>query len=169
MQPVLDVLAALNAAQVDYVVVGGVAVVLRGHPRMTVDLDLVVDLRRDNLLRALEALAGLGLRPRLPVAPESFADEATREDWVRHRNLIAFTLHDPADARREVDLFADPPIAFGELAAAADRLDVGGISVPVASVAHLVDMKLLADRPQDRADIAALSQLTELPIVDHDD
>ncbi len=43
------VLAALDAAGVRFVVVGGVAVVLHGHPRMTADLDLVVDLTASRL------------------------------------------------------------------------------------------------------------------------
>jgi len=38
------VFEALNGARVRYVVVGGVAVVLHGHARLTTDLDLVVDL-----------------------------------------------------------------------------------------------------------------------------
>lgn len=50
-----EVFAALNATGSRYVVVGGTAVVLQGHPRMTVDLDLdlVVDLAD---VRALERL-----------------------------------------------------------------------------------------------------------------
>jgi hypothetical protein len=42
-----DVFAALHRAGVRFVVVGGVAVVLQGHIRTTVDLDLVVDLAAD--------------------------------------------------------------------------------------------------------------------------
>jgi hypothetical protein len=41
-----QVLAALNAENVRYLVVGGVAVVLHGHLRTTADLDLVVELKR---------------------------------------------------------------------------------------------------------------------------
>lgn len=48
MRSIVSILAALHAAEVDHVVVGGVAVVLRGHTRMTVDLDLALDLSADN-------------------------------------------------------------------------------------------------------------------------
>lgn len=61
-------LQALNSAGVRYLVVGGVAVVLHGHLRTTADLDLVVQLERENVLKAVRALAGLGYRPRAPVA-----------------------------------------------------------------------------------------------------
>ncbi len=130
---------------------------------MTVDLDLVIDLSADNIHAALRALTDLGLRPRLPVDIDDFADPVTRADWVDNRHLVAFTLHDPNDSRREVDLFADPPITFSDLAVRADKLDVAGVLVPVASIEDLVAMKQRADRPQDRADIAALSALNELP------
>ena len=39
-----DFFSALNVEGVRYIVVGGMAVVLHGHPRMTADIDLIVDL-----------------------------------------------------------------------------------------------------------------------------
>ncbi len=60
VQPLLDILHALSGARVSFVVVGGVAVVLQGHPRMTADLDLVVDLSVDNVRRTVDVLEHLG-------------------------------------------------------------------------------------------------------------
>lgn len=110
MRPLLDILRALHQADVRAVVVGGVAVVLHGHPRLTADLDLVLDMTSDNIGAALSVLEAQGLVPRLPVAPEQFADPGTRERWRRERNLTVFSMHDPADPRREVDLFAAVPV-----------------------------------------------------------
>ena len=45
-----------------------------------------------------------------------------------------------------------------DLADGADDIDVAGVSVPVASIAHLIEMKAAAGRPQDLADIAALRE-----------
>lgn len=72
------VLRALGEANVEYLVVGGVAVVLHGHLRTTADLDLVIRLEPDNVQRAMAQLTRLGLRPRAPVALESFADPQQR-------------------------------------------------------------------------------------------
>jgi len=83
----LRVFAALNAARLRYVVVGGVAVVLQGHVRMTVDLDLVVDLAVEPAGAVLDLLAGMGFRPRLPVDLHDFADPLVRGQWVDERNL----------------------------------------------------------------------------------
>lgn len=159
MGPYDEVFAALNAAGVRYVVVGGVAVVLQGHPRMTVDLDLVVDLERDQALRAVEALMSLGLQPRLPVDPRGFADEALRRSWVEDRHLQVFSFYDPANPLREVDLFAEYPVDFEELLAGASVVVLEGSAVPVAGVHHLILMKERAGRPQDLADVAALRDL----------
>ena len=47
------ILRALNDADVRYLIVGGLAVVAHGYVRYTADVDLVLDLERDNALRAM--------------------------------------------------------------------------------------------------------------------
>ncbi|MCV7122255.1 hypothetical protein [Mycobacterium lacus] len=158
MRPYLDVLGALTAAKVRYVVVGGVAVALHGHLRATVDLDIVIDLVPENARKAIDALTALGLRPRLPVAARNFADDEIRRSWVMERNLMVFSMCHPENPAMEVDLFAAPPIAPAELLAAAEPMPLGDIEVLVASRAHLIRMKELAGRAQDIADIEALRE-----------
>ena len=169
MRRILDLIAALDRAGVDTVVVGGVAVVLRGHVRMTVTLDLALDLAADSVLAVLDVLTSAGLVPRLPVPAAQFADADVRRSWVEERNLIAFTLHDVNDPLREVDLLATTPIPFVELRDRSDLLDVDGVRVRVASVEHLIAMKRASGRPQDLADVDALSRIFGLPIVDDDE
>ncbi len=159
MASYLDVFAALSEAEVSYVVVGGAAVVLQGHARMTVDLDLVLDLEPASVRAALDVLLGLGMLPRLPVDPYQFADPVVREQWRTERNLIVFSLYDPADPFREVDLFSASPLPWEELRSQARAVQLGDIHVPVASLEHLITMKRAAGRPQDLADVAALERL----------
>lgn len=154
-----DVHAALAQAGVRYVVVGGTAVVLQGYVRTTVDLDLVVDLAEEPAQRAMEALLSLGFLPRAPVDARAFADERTRRDWATTKHMQVFSMFDPQHIAREIDLFVAYPLDFDELFAAADRLEVDGVVVPVASRPHLMQMKREAGRPQDLADIAALEEL----------
>src|SRR3954470_14484795 len=54
------IVASLNASDVAYVIVGGIAVAAHGVVRATRDLDLVPDARTDNLERLAETLTGLG-------------------------------------------------------------------------------------------------------------
>ncbi len=151
-----DVLAALVAADVRHVVVGGVAVVLRGHPRLTVNLDLALDLAAAPARRAVDALTAVGLVPRLPVPATAFADPEQRRGWVRDRHLQVFSFQDPSDPLREVDLFAEDPVPFEELYAASELLRAGRREVRVASVEHLIAMKVAAGRPRDLSDVEAL-------------
>jgi hypothetical protein len=154
-----DVFRALHDADVQYVVVGGTAVVLQGHARLTIDLDLVVDLSEEQAVAAIRALTGLGLQSRLPVDPETFADAATRRTWVEQRHLKVFSLFDPQSPRREVDLLPFEPLPFDELHAGATTFVIAGVPVRVASRRHLIEMKRQAGRPRDLDDIAVLEAL----------
>lgn len=144
---------------VRYLVVGGVAVVLHGHPRFTADLDLVVALEEANARGAMTALEGLGFRPRAPVPAQGFADAATREGWVRDKGLTVFSLWSPYWPGTEIDLFVEEPFAFDEAYARALRVALDGVTVTVASLDDLVLMKRRAGRPKDLADVAALEAI----------
>jgi len=153
---------APSAADVRYVVVGGVAVVLHGHPRLTADLDLAVDLEPPAAQRAIGALTGLGLQPSAPVRAEDFADPDLRSAWKRERGMPVFSMVVTADPLRAVDLFVDEPIPFEELYARSVALDVAGTPVRVASIEDLITLKQRTGRLQDEADIAALRELEKL-------
>jgi hypothetical protein len=156
-----DVYAAFAAAGVRYVVVGGMAVVLSGHVRATVDLDVVVDLDPQAAGRAMEALGGLGLLPRVPIAPRDFADPAVREGWIRDKHMQVLSFYDPVHSAREVDVFVAYPLDFELLVEEAVPTRVGAVTVPVAAVHHLVQMKLAAGRPRDLEDVEALQRLLQ--------
>ena len=158
---VRQIFAALNAAHVDYVVVGGLAVILHGYLRATADLDLAIGLSPDNARRGMHALASIGLQPRLPVAPEDFADANKRDDWRNNRNMLVFPMWDPANPLRSVDVFIDEPIAFADLLAQAVTKDIEDTPVRIASIPHLIAMKQRAGRPRDLDDIGKLQQLLD--------
>ncbi len=56
----------LNTAGIRYVVVGGLATVLHGYARLTVDIDLMVDLAPEQAEKVISTLTTLGLVPQLP-------------------------------------------------------------------------------------------------------
>ena len=94
-------------------VAGGLAVVAYGYLRLTMAVDLVIDLERENLLRALNVLEGVGYKPRLPVTKEAFANARTREKWVKEKNMMVFPLWNPSDANGiVVDIFVNMPLQF---------------------------------------------------------
>lgn len=150
----------LDLAGVRYLAVGGVAVVMHGHPRFTADLDLVVDLEQVNAEKAIRALANLGYRPRAPVPAETFAIAATRASWVADKGLTVFSLWSPEHPATEVDLFVEAPFDFKE--AWARRLDAvleDGTTVRVVGLDDLRTLKERADRPKDREDLLQLEAI----------
>lgn len=155
-----SILQALERDRVRYVIVGGVATVLHGYARVTLDLDLVIDL--DRATEAIGALTALGLAARLPVDPYDFADQDIRRRWVEERNLTVFTLSDPSDPFKEVDIFAENPIPFEDLWTRSKLVELGSMMARVASIADLITMKRMAGRPQDTEDIEALEAILRL-------
>lgn len=155
------ILDALNRADVRYLVVGGVAVVLHGYLRTTADLDLVVHLERENALRALRALAGLGYRPRPPVEIESFADAEARTSWIRDKNLKVFSLYNPGIPALEIDLFVAEPFDFEAVYDRAIRVRLDAATATVIALEDLITLKRSTGRPRDLEDIQALTALKE--------
>ncbi|MBI4611953.1 MAG: hypothetical protein HY726_23430 [Candidatus Rokubacteria bacterium] len=152
-EPVFE---ALNRAQVRYVVVGGLATVLHGHARLTADIDLVIDLSPAEAKKTLEALVSLGFRPRAPVEPLAFADPAMRGRWIQEKGMRVFSLWDPDNPMREVDLFVEHPVDFDDLWSRSEVIELTRTTVRIASIPDLIYLKRLAGRPQDLADIEAL-------------
>ena len=154
-----DFFRTLNQDGVRYVVVGGLAVVLHGHPRMTADIDLVVDLDPVQARLTIQTLTTMGMRPRVPVKPEAFADPSERRNWIEERGMTVFNLYDPDNPLRSVNLFVQPPIPFDELWSRSELISLPSADVRVASIADLIKMKEATGRPQDSADIRALEAL----------
>lgn len=152
---------ALDAAGVRYVAVGGVAVVLRGHPRLTTDLGLAIDLTPGPAAAAMDALAGIGFQPRLPLDPAGFSDAAVRSRWIEEKGMTVFSLWDPDDPTRSVDLFVAEPIAFEELWERSELVDLEGIKARIASIPDLIRLKQVSGRPLDEEDIQALTTILE--------
>jgi hypothetical protein len=155
-------IAALSESGARYCVVGGVAVSLHGVPRTTYDLDIVAVPTAQNLGRVDQALRSLGLTPRAPIELVALADETLRLEWLVQRNLMAVTYADPRDPLREVDVLVSPPVdSIESLVARAKHRAVGRLTVPLVSIADLIEMKRRAGRAQDVSDVAHLEQLLE--------
>ncbi len=155
----LSILTSLAEERVRFLVVGGVAVVLQGHPRFTADLDLVIDLTPSNATKALEVLGAKGFRPRAPVPLLAFADAAVRQSWIDEKGLTVFSLWSPDALGTEVDLFVREPFDFQAAYARADFVTLRGASVPVLSIPDLVMLKRAVARPKDLDDADALEEI----------
>lgn len=156
-----EVLRLLAGGEARFVVVGGVAVVLHGHPRLTVDLDIIVEPDEARLRGLLQQLEGAGFVPRLPVGMLDFADAETRRQWVEERGMMVFSVHDPKDPLRTVDLFAESPMPFDELWSRSAPFELDDVTVRAAAIDDLIAMKRIAGRPKDFEDIAVLERIRD--------
>jgi hypothetical protein len=132
-----------------YALIGGFAVSVRTDPRFTQDIDLVVAVADD-------AAAELAVRR---LVERGYVILAVVEHEAQNR-LATARLETPNETWVVDLLFASSGIEV-EIVQAADRVEVvRGLWLPVASVGHLIALKLLArdddTRPQDWTDLRAL-------------
>lgn len=144
---------ALDRARVAYAIVGGYAVALHGAVRGTLDIDLVLRFDEKQFEAAERAFCSIGLEPRLPVtASEVFR---FREEYVRNRNMTAWTFVNPARPSEIVDVILTSDLRDMRVR----RVKIQGKSVKLASIDDLIRMKTESNRPQDVEDVKALKKL----------
>jgi predicted nucleotidyltransferase len=157
----VDIVRRLNEAGVRYLVAGGVAVNMHGVPRMTYDLDLLVELSDENLRRLLTILDGWGFRPKVPVPILDLADGAKRREWIEQKNMKAFNLVNEEWALSEIDLLIDSPVDYEKARRNAVTLTIDGVDLPLVSIEDLITMKRGTGREQDEADIRYLEKVND--------
>lgn len=151
---------AMNAADVPFIVVGGLAVVAHGYGRQTQDLDLVIRLEREVIHNAFRALAALGYQPRVPVTADGFADPQQRGRWIADKGMTVLNFHSDQHRETPIDVFVSEPFDFSvEFAAALVEEVAPGVRVRIVRLETLLRLKKEAGRPQDLADIAELRML----------
>ena len=143
-----DVFASLDRHNVEYVVIGGIAVVMQGVPRATFDLDILIRATEENAQRMLDAFleAGLGA-----------AALTTADDVVAHEVTIF------ADrVRIDVQTFT-PGIEFEEAWARKVTMAYHEQSFHVLCIDDLIASKRAAGRPVDLDDAKALEERAQKP------
>lgn len=152
----LALLRRFNEADVDFIVVGGVAGVLLGSPLPTDDVDLVYAKTDQNYERILPILEDLDAIFR-GTLDKVF--RPTRRDLELNRvNLFKTRLG-------KLDLL--PTIGDGwtysDLLPRSKSVEVDDFTIRVLSLEALIEAKTIADRPQDRAAIVFLRELMDRP------
>ena len=147
---------ALVDTEVDFVIVGGVAVVLQAMPRFTKDLDICYSTAPDNLDALGSVLVGLAARlRRIPEAVPFVPDGRT----LSQTKILCLTTR-----VGDIDLLVEPDGAppYDTLRKRASVMDLSGRSVRIASIEDMLAMKRAAGRPQDLVDIESLEVAREL-------
>jgi hypothetical protein len=143
-----DVFKVMEGHNVPYVVVGGVAVVLHGHIRPILDLDIVVGPAPEQKDLAIRVVMLAGFFPSIPLPPSL---------------LTVLRMFD--QSQRELDLFFSYQIPFAELWTNCVEIPVGDSIARVACVEDLLRDKRITGTTRDFEDIDGLLTLKN---IDHD-
>lgn len=148
-------LERLGEANIDFVLVGGLAVNAWGYLRATRDVDLVPDPSPENLARLDELLVELG--GKVEVGDRLLGSNAIRTFLRTGDRTLVLT-----DLGRIDVLQGLPQVpAFSALDERAAEVDIDGLVVKVCSLDDLLAMKRASDRPRDRDDLEALEAARE--------
>lgn len=142
-----ELLRALADEEVDYVLIGGLALNLQGLVRTTEDVDLFLRPDEENIERAKRALRRVWDDPSI--------EEITAADLLGDYAVVRYG---PPDEDVIVDLLTriGTAVSFEDLEAETKTYE--GIPVQVATPRTLLRMKRETIRPRDQADAAALRE-----------
>ena len=137
-----EFVASLNASDVRYLVVGGYAVALHGHPRYTRDIDIWIESTRDNAARVVRALDAFGFGSLEPTEADFLVpDQIIQLGYPPNRIDLLTSLSG-------VDFAACYPARVG--------VDIDGVAVAFIDLQNLRKNKQAAARTQDLADLENL-------------
>lgn len=138
-----DAASFLQSQGVPYALVGGLAASLRGQPRVTADVDIVISADVDRALELVVALEDSNFRPLFDnvsdVVKQSFLLP------LRHRT-----------ANIKVDIAVGLSGFERQTVARAEPVELAGATIFVATAEDLLIMKVLAGRPQDEQDLTGI-------------
>lgn len=150
------ILAELTREDVEFLIIGGVAVGFHGYVRATKDVDIVPAPDPQNLERLAQVLRGLDAQIE---GAEDFENEelpdplnpkalALGGNWVLHTRLGRF----------DIMQWIGEDELWGKLSPAAILTEIDGLPIKVVSYEDLVALKEMANRPEDLTDLQRLRQ-----------
>ena len=142
----LEIIDALEKAKVDYILIGGFAVVLYGLPRATQDLDIFIKIRKENIERLQKALYAVFNNKNVY---EITFDELQSYPVIRYGTDEGFY----------IDILSKIGTAFSYEDLKYEVINVDGHQIKIASVDILYKLKENTYRAIDKADLIFLEQL----------
>lgn len=152
-----QILRALEAHHVRYVVIGAIAAIAAGAPILTTDLDVTPARSQENLERLALALRDLDAKLRTPSDPQGipFPIEAdllaTADSWTLTTRAGALDLvFSPAGTQ-----------GYDDFRRSASLERIAGVSVAVAALADVIRSKEAAGREKDSMQLPILRRALE--------
>jgi predicted nucleotidyltransferase len=154
-----NVFRCLNDEKIKYLVVGGVAVNLYGYVRFTGDLDILVLLEEENLKKLDRVMKKMGYSERIPVSLLELHDNKKVKEWLKTKNLKAYSFNPPKDSLLQIDIIIEESLKFDSFYQKKVTKKIDDIGIPIISLEDLIKMKKRANRDQDILDLKSLIKL----------
>jgi len=145
-----EILVELETHNIKFIVCGGVAAVLHGVERMTMDIDISLDLDNTNLKKFLHVIKKMNLKPRIPIPPESILDPEKRKKMIEEKGALVFTFIDPDKLFRQIDIFLEEDKSYKQLYDYIEKINIGGAEINILSIEKLIEMKKNIDPPRGK-------------------
>jgi hypothetical protein len=149
----------LEKHDIKYLICGGLAVNLHGIPRMTADIDIILDLTIDNLQAFQKAVTEVNYVLQIPVPLSDIANAQLREKLIAEKNLIALSWFNYDKHFLQIDVLLKFPYSFEHLWNNRITKMMNNVAVHIVSVQDLIELKSYANRSQDIQDIYYLTQI----------
>ena len=144
----LELARVLERHEVDYVVIGGVAMQVHGHVRTTRDLDTIAAWTPENMRALAGGLAELDARLRGVDAELLGIDLTDPLQLYEGGSFLMHTRHGDLDVFGADQTAASPP--YARLRARALEVEIRGVTLRIAHPEDLIRMKTAASRFRDR-------------------
>jgi hypothetical protein len=156
-----EILFALTDAEVEFIVGGGVAAVLHGVERVTLDIDLALDMEPANVEKFLQVMRKLGLQPRVPVPARDLMSREAVGRMIAEKGAMVFSFVDFARPLRHVDIFLQDNLSFEELSTGARKIVIEHRAIKIMGIGKLLETKraITPLRDKDLIDIKQLEKL----------
>jgi len=149
---------ALNREKIDYAVCGGFAVIFYGYARFTADLDLIVNLSKENLEKLYNLLLKLRYRLKAPIKKEDFVNEKKLKEFGRKKDMMVVSFFNLKDPMRVIDIGVNLP-NISELLEKKKYIRIKNLRIPTISKNDLIKMKIKTARPRDLDDVENLKKI----------
>ena len=156
--PYEEVFRALNKAKIDYLVCGGAAVVMLGFSRLTIDLDLVVELGKENLGKLYDVLARLGYKTGAPIKKSDFIDKEILKRLEVEKNMKVVSFYNSKDPFKVIDVGVNLP-GIDKILKNKKNIKVDDLAIPTIFIEDLIKMKENLARPKDLIDAQNLKEI----------
>jgi hypothetical protein len=147
-EAVKKICTLLNTFEVEYMIVGGFAVIHHGYPRTTSDLDFWYAPSTENYLKLVSALEAYGI------------DVSDLKKLIFDPDTTFLRIPD-LGFRTEFLPILKGFKSFHEVKGRADKISLEGIPVLVISYEDLIKNKLSVGRPKDQLDVEELKKRRE--------